>query len=355
MNRWCPQSNAEDFDNVGLLIGDPETEFTGAIVSLDTTTDVIQEAIDKQCNLIVSFHPIIFSGLKKLTPNSYVQKTIIKAIEHKIAVYAIHTALDNHKYGVSHTMAEKIGLQNTRVFIPQKENLLKLNTYVPHEYLESVLEALHNAGAGKIGDYDQCSFVSGGKGSFRGNQKSTPSIGKPLEKSSVSESQIQVVFHRQYHKQIIKALIESHPYEEVAHEVYTLENRSDDTGMGIMGSFEKPMNENSFLELLKTKFGLSTIRHSRLLGKNIQNVVVLGGSGSFAINYLKPAKVDAFVSADLKYHHFFQTDDNMLFCDIGHYESEQFIQNLIYDFLRSKLPNFAVHLSKKASNPVYYF
>ncbi|MCY4162375.1 MAG: Nif3-like dinuclear metal center hexameric protein [Flavobacteriaceae bacterium] len=355
LNQWCSPSNAEDFDNVGLLVGNSDLECTGILISLDTTLEIVQEATEKKCNLIVSFHPIIFSGLKKLTPHTYVQKTIISAIENKIAIYAIHTALDNHKYGVSHLMAEKIGLQNKRVFIPQKGNLLKLNTYVPAQDLEKVLEAIHNAGAGKIGDYDQCSFVTNGKGSFRGNQESNPSIGKPLEKSSISESQIQVVFHRQYQQQIIKALMDSHPYEEVAYEVYSLENTSSETGMGVIGSFTKPINENTFLQLLRSKFASPIIRHSKLLGQNIKHVVLLGGSGSFAIDYLNPNQVDAFVSADLKYHHFFKAENQMLFCDIGHYESEQFTPHFIHEFLCDKLPNFAVHLSKIATNPVYYF
>ena len=355
LNDWCPPSNAEDFDNVGLLVGNPEIECTGVLISLDTTIAIIEEAIEKQCNFIVGFHPIIFSGLKKLTPDSYIQKTIIKAIEHKIAIYAIHTALDNHKDGVSQTMAKKIGLHHTKVFIPQKGNLLKLNTYVPHQHSEKVLAALHHAGAGKIGDYDQCSFTSHGTGRFRGNQQSHPAIGIPQEKSNVSETQIQIVFHKQYHRQIINALIESHPYEEVAYEVYNLENPSHETGLGIIGSFKEPISENDFLQLLKTKFQSPMIRHSQLLNKNIQHVVLIGGSGSFAIEHLTRAKVDAFVTADLKYHHFFQAENKMLFCDIRHYESEQFTQNLIYDFLTTKLSNFAVHLSKIRTNPVYYF
>ncbi len=355
LNDWCPSSNAEDFDNVGLLIGHPEIECTGILISLDTTAAIIQEAIEKQCNLIISFHPIIFSGLKKLTAHSYVQKTIIKAIEHKIAVYAIHTALDHHKDGVSQTMAKKIGLETTTVFIPQKRNLLKLSTYVPQQHSEKVLTALHYAGAGKIGDYDQCSFISNGIGSFRGNQQSHPAVGKPQEKSSVSENQIQVVFHKQYHHQIIKALLESHPYEEVAYEVYTLENTSHETGLGIMGSFKKPISENDFLQLLKITFESPMIRHSPLLKKTIQQVVLVGGSGSFAIKHLTSVDVDAFVTADLKYHHFFQAENKILFCDIGHYESEQFTPHLIYDFLKSKLSNFAVYLSNVRTNPVYYF
>ena len=355
LNHWCSLDNAEDFDNVGLLIGDPQWDLKGVLVTLDTTQEIIQEAIRKNCNLIVSFHPIIFSGLKSLTPKTYVQKTVIMAVENKIAVYAIHTALDNYRYGVSHVMAQKLGLIKTQVFIPKKGNLLKLSTYVPNDHLDSVLDSIHHAGAGQIGDYDQCSFTTEGQGSFRGNQNSNPAIGKPLEKTTVTETQIQVVFHKQYKNEIVKALKESHPYEEVAYEIFSLENPSKEIGMGIIGLFEKPLPEFDFLRLVKNRFGCHTIRHSKLIGRNIKTVVVLGGSGSFVLDSLKGKEIDAFISSDLKYHHFFQAENKMIFLDIGHYESEQYTKDLIYKFLCDKMSNFAVLLSETLTNPVYYF
>ena len=354
LEEWAPLVYAEDFDNVGLLVGDAQQECSGILVTLDTMEAVIEEAIYKDMNLIVSFPPIIFSELKKLNPKTRVERTVIKAIKNNISIYSIHTALDNHKKGVSNELAERLGLINNQILIPKKDILKKLTTYVPEENASELLKKLYEAGAGAIGNYDHCSFKTKGQGSFRGNEDSKPIIGEILNENHVKEVQININFKKHLHDKVLKILFKNHPYKEVAFEVKSLENINQKIGMGTIGVLKNPMDENSFLELLKGKLGLSFLRHSDLLNKKISKVAVLGGSGSFGINEARQQKADAFVTADLKYHDFFRSENQLLLVDVGHYESEQFTKNLIVDYLNEKIPNFAIDLSLTKSNPVNY-
>ena len=354
LEEWAPLAYAEDFDNVGLLVGDAQKDCSGVLITLDTLEAVIEEAIQKKMNLIVSFHPIIFSGLKKLNPKTYVERTIIKAIKNEISIYSIHTALDNQKHGVSNELAKRLGLINNRILIPKKDTLKKLTTYVPEENAFELLEKLYETGAGVIGNYDHCSFKNKGQRSFRKNEDSKPKIEEILNDNHEKEVQLNIVFKKHIHQKVLQVLFKNHPYEEVAFEVNSLENINQDIGMGTIGVLENPMDENSFLELLKVKLGLSMLRHSDLLNKKISKVAVLAGSGSFGINEARQQKADAFVTADLKYHDFFRSEKQMLLVDVGHYESEQFTKNLIVDYLNEKMPNFAIDLSLTKSNPVNY-
>ena len=354
IEEWAPLAYAEDFDNVGLLVGDAQQECSGVLVTLDTLEAVVEEAVQKKMNLIVSFHPIIYSGLKKLTPKTYVERTVIKAIKNDISIYSIHTTLDNHKQGVSNQLAKRLGLINNQILIPKKDNLKKLTTYVPEENATELLDKLYTAGAVAIGNYDHYSFNTGGQGSFRGNKDSKSNRGEILKNNKVKEVQLNLIFQKHLHQKVLQALFENHPSEEVAFEVNSLENTNQDIGMGTIGMLENPLDENSFLDLLKEKLGLSMLRHSDLLNKKISKVAVLGGSGSFGINEARQQKADAYVTADLKYHDFFRSEKQLLLVDVGHYESEQFTKNLIVDCLNEKLPNFAVDLSLTKSNPVNY-
>ena len=354
LEEWAPLAYAEGFDNVGLLVGDSQEECCGVLVTLDTLEAVVDEAIEKKMNLIVSFHPIIFSGLKKLNPKTYVERTIIKAIKNNISIYSIHTALDNHKLGVSNQLAKRLGLINNQILITKKDTLKKLTTYVPKENATELLEKLYEAGAETNGNYDHSNFKTEGQGSFRGNKDSKPNRGEILKHNKVKEVQLNLIFQKHLHQKVLQALFKNHPYEEVAFEVNSLENTNQDIGMGTIGTLENSMEENSFLELLKEKLGLSMIRHSDFLNKKISKVAVLAGSGSFAINEARQQKADAFVTADLKYHDFFRSEKQLLLVDVGHYESEQFTKNLIVDYLNEKLPNFAIDLSLTKSNPVNY-
>ncbi|CAL2092713.1 Nif3-like dinuclear metal center hexameric protein [Tenacibaculum sp. 190524A05c] len=350
----APLSYAEDFDNVGLLVGNYKTEVTGVLVTLDTLEEVVDEAIENNCNLIVSFHPIIFGGLKKLNGNNYVERAVLKAIKNDIAIYATHTALDNSNVGVSAKMCEVLQLQNTKTLIPKKGNIKKLTTYVPFRDANNLREKLFEAGAGNIGNYDNCSFNVEGKGSYRGNEHSNPTVGKKGELQYEEETCITVTFESHLEGKILGQLFQKHPYEEVAYEVITLNNKQQNVGMGMIGEFEEAIDENEFLKLVKSTFKTGCVRHSKLIGKSVKKVAVLGGAGSFAISNAIREKADAYISADFKYHEFYKAENRILLADVGHYESEQFTKNLLVDHLTKKFTNFAIRLSEKRTNPIYY-
>ena len=354
IEAFAPLNYAEDFDNVGLLVGDKNAEVTGALITLDTLEATADEAIAKNCNLIVSFHPIVFSGLKKITGRNYVERVVLKAIKNDIAIYAIHTALDNQHKGVNDMICEKIGLVNRQILIPKKNSIKKLLTFVPKNDAEKVRKAIFDAGGGSIGNYDNCSFNVNGHGSFKGNESSNPVIGERGSIHFEEETQIGITFPAHVEGKVLNALFTSHPYEEVAYEVTSLENTNQHLGMGMIGELEEPQDEKTFLEFIKLTFKTGCIRHSELLKKPIKKVAVLGGSGAFAIENAKKAGADMYITADLKYHDFYKAEQNIVLADIGHYESEQFTKNLLYSFLTKKFSNFALILAETNSNPIKY-
>uniref|UniRef100_UPI0040489644 Nif3-like dinuclear metal center hexameric protein n=1 Tax=Mariniflexile sp. TaxID=1979402 RepID=UPI0040489644 len=355
LEELAPLAYAEDFDNVGLLVGNKNTEITGVLVTLDTLEAVVDEAIKENCNLIVSFHPIIFKGLKKLTGKNYVERVVMKAIKHDIAIYSMHTALDNALNGVNDMICNQLQLRNKHILIPQSETIKKLTTYVPKEEAEQLRNALFIAGAGSIGNYSNCSFNVEGYGTFNGNENTNPTKGQKGTLHTENETKITVTFPKHLESQVLQTLFKSHSYEEVAYEVVTLENKNQHIGMGMVGEWEESMSELDFLVFLKDKMNTQSIRHSAFLDKKIKRIAVLGGSGSFAIEAAKSAGADAFVTADLKYHDFFTAENNILLADVGHYESEQFTKNLLVAYLTKKITNFAIILSKTNTNPVKYF
>ncbi|WP_025742341.1 Nif3-like dinuclear metal center hexameric protein [Aquimarina pacifica] len=354
LENLAPLAYAEDFDNVGLLVGNTETTVTGIIVTLDTLENVVDEAIEKKCNLIISFHPIIFKGIKKFNGSNYVERVVIKAIKNDIAIYAIHTALDNALHGVNDMICEQLGLRNRTILIPQSGNIKKLITYVPLEKAETLRNALFNAGAGSIGNYNDCSFTSQGVGTFKASENANPSVGQIGKIHHEEEAQIQVIYPKHCENNILKTLFENHPYEEVAYEITTLENKNQHIGMGMVGELPEAINEVAFLQHIKKVFKTGCVRHSALLNKPIKRVAVLGGSGSFAIKDAQRAKADIFITADLKYHQFYEAEGKLILADIGHYESEQYTKNLIISYLRKKISNFAIILSDKNTNPIQY-
>jgi len=354
LEEIAPLAYAEDFDNVGLLVGSYTQEVSAILVTLDTLENVVDEAISNNCNLIVSFHPIIFSGLKKITGSTYIERVIIKAIQNNIAIYSMHTALDNSKEGVNAKICEVLEILDPQILIPQKSTIKKLTTYAPINTSEKIKNALFEAGAGNIGNYSNCSFTTTGTGSFRAENDANPTIGKIGETHFEEEVQINVTFSASIEKKVMNALFKNHPYEEVAYEVLTLENENHDIGMGMIGILKKPMGENDFLKLVQERMNASGIRHSKLLNKDIEKVAVLGGSGAFAINAAKAAGADIFITADVKYHQFYTAENKMVIADIGHFETEQFTKNLLVDYLTKKIPNFAIRLSESKTNPIKY-
>ena len=354
LEELSPLAYAEDFDNVGLLVGDYKMQVSGILVTLDTLESVVEEAIENKCNLIVSFHPIVFKGLKKLTGKTYVERVVMKAIKHDIAIYAIHTALDNALQGVNDMICQKLGLSNRKILIPQTGTIKKLTTYVPANEAQELRDELFKAGAGTIGNYSNCSFNVEGTGTYKGNSNSNPTIGEKGVTQHQGETQISCIYPKHLESKILKTLFSAHSYEEVAYEINTIENKNQDIGMGMTGELENEMDEQSFLSLVKSKMNTSCIRHSNFRNKTVKKVAVLGGSGSFAISAAKAANADVFITSDLKYHDFFTAENKILLADIGHYESEQYTKNLLVGYLTKKIPNFAIILSNTNTNPVKY-
>ncbi|MFK5974448.1 MAG: Nif3-like dinuclear metal center hexameric protein, partial [Flavobacteriaceae bacterium] len=330
------------------------TEVSGILVTLDTLENVVDEAIAENCNLIVSFHPIIFDTLKKLTGASYVERVVIKAIENKIAIYSMHTALDNASEGVNTTICDILGIKNRSVLIPKKKSIKKLTTYVPVDDCNTLKAALFAAGAGTIGNYSNCSFTTEGTGSYKAGASANPTKGEIGRTHYEKETQINVTYAISDEGKVLRALSKNHPYEEIAYEIITLENTDQNIGMGMIGELDRAMEGGAFLQHVKEKMKASCIRHSQILNKKIKKVAVLGGSGAYAIGAAKSAGADAFVTADVKYHQFYNAEEKLLITDIGHYETEQFTKNLLVDYLSKKIPNFAIRLSASKTNPINY-
>jgi len=351
----APPSLQESYDNAGLTTGEENAECKGILVSLDATEAVIDEAIRKNCNLVVSHHPIVFSGLKRITGKNYVQKAVIKAIKNDIALYAAHTNLDNIINGVNGKIANLLGLKNVSILSTKENQLKKLYTFVPADHADKVRQAIFDAGGGHIGNYDECSFNADGFGTFKGGMDTDPYVGKPGELHKENEIKIEVIFPAWIENRIIKNLLTAHPYEEVAYDIIKLENKFSSIGSGIIGDLDKTMDESSFLKLLKEKFRLQVIKHTQLLNRPIKKVAACGGAGSFLISSALAAGADIYITSDIKYHEFFDANDRMIIADIGHYESEQFTINLLQEFLEQKFPTFAVLKTEVITNPVRYF
>ena len=353
LENWAPPALQESYDNSGLITGNKEDEFTGAIICLDSTEAVVQEAIDKGCNLIIAHHPIVFSGIKKLTGQNYVERTLLLAIRNNIAIYAIHTNLDHVQTGVNKEISDRLGLINTRILQPKKNQLLKLITYVPHAHAETVRVALFQAGAGHIGNYDECSFNLEGIGTFRPSCDANPFVGEAGKRQLEPETRIELVAPVWLQDRISKALFEAHPYEEVAYDWTILENPMQTVGAGMLGELAEPVDSLKFIKHIKQVFG-GVVRHTSITKSQIKTIALCGGSGSFLLQDAIRANADIFISSDFKYHQFFDADQRIMIADIGHFENEQFTIPLIHRFLNEKFPNFAGYLTTILTNPIHY-
>ena len=355
LEDFAPLAYQEEYDNCGLLAGDKNWEATGALLTLDCTEEIIEEAIQNKCNLVIAHHPIIFSGLKKITGATYIERTLIKAIKNDIAIYACHTNLDNMKQGVNKKIAEKLGLENLKILAPKQHHLKKIVVFIPTIHHEKVLEALFIAGAGNIGNYSNCSFNLEGSGTFKGNDLSKPFIGRPNELSREKEIRTEVIFESAQQGKIISALLKAHPYEEVAYDIYRLDNGYQGIGSGMVGDLKAGMNVMDFLNHVKKTFKVPSIKHTKSWEKEIKKVAICGGSGRFLLKNAIQSGADAFITSDFKYHEFFDAENKLLVVDTGHYESEQFTPEIFYDIIQKKFTTFAIHLSKINTNPINYF
>jgi dinuclear metal center YbgI/SA1388 family protein len=356
LEEVAPLSLQEPYDNSGLIVGDPNAVIQKVLVCLDVTEAVVDEAVRNNCGLIVSHHPIIFKGLKSLVPRGYVERTVIQAIRHDVAIASMHTNLDNSPIGVNKRIADKLDLIETTILEPKEGLLRKIITYVPQNKADTVRQAMFEAGAGSIGNYDSCSFNVVGEGTFKANSFAKPFVGQQDKLHTETEMRIEVVVPHFYVNKVIEALLKSHPYEEVAYDVYSLENSWRNAGSGMVGFLKQPMHEKDFLDLVRSTFDVPVLRHSPFLNKIIHKVAVCGGSGAFLLPTAKRANAEAFITADIKYHDFFDADKALFMVDAGHFETEQFTKELIADILRKKIPNFAVLFSEVNTNAVgYYF
>lgn len=354
LEQYAPLSFQESYDNSGLLVGNKNNVVTQVLISLDVTEEVIDEAISNGCNLIISHHPLIFKGLKSLTGKHWVERCVIKAIQHNIALYAIHTNLDHVHLGVNRQIADQLGLRHLTILAPKKDTLSKIITFVPTEAVDQVLDALYTAGAGSIGNYDHCSFQVEGTGSFRPGKNANPYIGKPHQDESASEKRLELIFPTFLSNKILLALKSSHPYEEVAHYITPIANSNQEVGSGMVGILAEPMTAHAFLKFLKDKMKTECIRHTAICKDKVQKIAICGGAGSFLLEKAVSSSADVFITGDFKYHDFFEADQRIIVADIGHYESEQFTKDLLFDILSKKFTNIALLLTEVQTNPIKY-
>lgn len=350
----APLSYQEDYDNSGLIVGDPSRDVSRALVSLDCIESVVDEAIEKGCDVIISHHPIVFRGLKKFNGRSYVERVVMKAIRHDIALYAIHTNFDNVLDGVNKKICDKIGVTNCSILKPKDGQLRKLVTFCPDADADKVRNALFAAGAGGIGNYSECSYNTEGFGTFKAGKTTDPHVGEIGERHREPEIRIETIYPANIERRVIAALLEAHPYEEVAYDLYPVGNAYQSVGSGMVGTLEQPMEEMEFLKHVKAQLKADVVRHTALRGKEVRKVAVCGGAGSFLLPFAKGAGADVFITADYKYHEFFDAEGKVVIADVGHFESEQFTQELLLEIITKKFPTFAVHLTENNTNPISY-
>jgi dinuclear metal center YbgI/SA1388 family protein len=355
IEQLAPPSLQEAYDNAGLIYGNPAMELTGILIALDATEAVIEEAIRKNCNLVVTHHPIVFSGLKRFNEQHYVDRALVKAIRHEIALYACHTNLDNTLHGVNGAIAAAFELQQVTVLAPKPGQLLQLSVYVPNTHIEQVKSALFEAGAGTLGNYKQCSFSALGLGSFTPTAGAQPHIGTLGIATTVEETKLELVFPVWTQSKVIQALHQAHPYETPAYNLFTIQNLNPEIGSGVVGYLPQGLSESDWLAKVAKTCKVPVVRHSPLLGKQIEKIAICGGAGSFLIKQALALGADALLTADLKYHEFFEANDQILLTDPGHFESEHFTIDLLYTIIQEKFPTFAVLKSSIQTNPVHYY
>lgn len=361
LDQLAPFAYQMSFDNSGLQVGHPEDPIEKILCTLDVTDAVLEEAIQQQADCIVAHHPLIFSPLKKLTGQTPTERLVIKAIRHGIGIYAVHTNLDQVSEGVNQRLAQALGLTNTQILQPSNRALKKLVTFCPsmnsedgHYYPGIIRQALFEAGAGQTGGYDQASFNAKGKGTFRAPEGSSPFVGKEDQMHVQEEVRIETIFPSAIQGQVISALQSAHPYEEVAYDVYTLDNTFNDVGAGMLGKLPEAVGEMHFLRDLKANLHAQGLRHTALTGNHIERVALCGGAGRFTLSKAVKEGADALVTADFKYHDFFDVDQQLLLVDVGHYESEQFTPEILYNYIAKELPETSVTISACNTNPIYY-
>jgi dinuclear metal center YbgI/SA1388 family protein len=355
LESLAPPAYQESYDNAGLITGSSSWECAGVLTTLDATEEVVKEAILRGCNLIVAHHPIVFRGLKRLNGANYIERTVIAAIKGDVAIYAIHTNLDNVTAGVNGRIAALLGIVGGKPLLSREGVLQKLFCFVPVDHLEAVRSAVFAAGAGHIGRYSECGFAAEGSGTFLAGEGTQPFIGQQGSRHTEKEARLEVILPAHLSGNVVKAMIGAHPYEEVAYDLVALANTHPEVGSGLVGELGEEMPERAFLDRIKSVFGVPVIRHTRLTGRGVKRVAVCGGAGSLLISNALSAGANFYITSDVKYHEFFDAGDGMVIADVGHFESEQFTVDLLFEVLREKFRNFAVLKSDVKTNPVHYY
>ena len=354
IERIAPLATQEGFDNAGVQVGNVNQSATGALLCLDITESVIEEAIELGYNLVIAHHPLVFKPFKALTGANYIERCVMLACKHDLVIYGAHTNLDNAVGGVNYKLAELLGLQNVRILSPQKGNLLKLVTFVPEDAAEIVRTALFNAGAGGIGDYDSCSFNAHGTGTFRASEKCNPYCGEIDKLHQEKEVRIETILPSYLKTTVTRALLSVHPYEEPAYDFYALENTWKQVGSGVVGELMSEEDELLFLQRIKDILRADCVRHSPLTGKKVREIAICGGSGAFILPEAIAFGADVFITGEAKYNDFYNVEDKILLAVVGHYETEICTKDILFDILSKKFPTFAVQIANTNSNPVKY-
>ncbi len=351
---FAPLPLQESYDNAGLQVGLYEAEVKGALLCLDVTEEIIDEAVTSECNLIISHHPLLFKPLKRITGANYIERCVIKAISNNIAIYSAHTNLDNAAGGVNFKIAEKLGLKNVKILSQKENSLLKFAVYVPLSHAENVRNALFNAGCGTIGNYDCCSYNIAGEGTFRAGEKCSPYCGTIGELHTEKEVRIETVLPTHLKNRALKAMLAAHPYEEPAYDIYPLCNVWPTAGTGVTGELDEPIDAIDFLHKIKKTFNVERLTHTALQGKKITRVALCGGAGASFAKEAAAAGADIYITGEGHYHDMFNYTDGMIMAVIGHYESEQYTTELLSELLTQKFPDLKITTTKKRTNPIYY-
>lgn len=354
LEQYAPLSTQESYDNSGLIVGSSHQEVTGVLISLDCIEATVDEAIQKNANLIIAHHPIVFKGLKKLNGKNYVERTVIKAIKNDIAIYAIHTNLDNYINGVNAKIGDRLGIYKRNILAPMEGHLEKLVVFAPKLKAQEVRKAMFDAGAGEIGNYSHCSFNGVGEGTFKAGDNSDPFVGKKGEIHHEEELKIEVIVPKSIRPKVVHSMMAAHPYEEVAFDVFQLNNPNFYMGAGMYGDLEEAIPTEDFLKFVKQKMKAGVVRYTPVVNDSVQRVAWCGGAGSFLIHQAKAVGADIYITGDVKYHEFFDAENDLVIADIGHYESEQFTIELLSEYIMENFPNFAVHLTRVNTNPINY-
>ncbi|MCX6144050.1 MAG: Nif3-like dinuclear metal center hexameric protein [Ignavibacteriales bacterium] len=357
--EWTPRWTAWERDNVGIQIGRRSRKVANLLIALDATPEIIEEAVTRKTDLIVTHHPLLFRPPSSISDSDYVGAMVLSLAEKRIALFSAHTNLDSATGGVSYTLAQALGIAKPAFLVPLKDTLVKIVVFVPEQHVDAVAAAMASSGAGIIGEYQSCSFRMTGKGTFRGSAHSTPALGKPLRLEEVPEIRLEMMVPRPRVTAVVAAMKSAHPYEEVAYDLYTLENGNPNVGMGAIGELSKPMTLGAFLSRVKRTLRANSIRFSGSMSQTVKRVAVCGGSGSELLENAIRDKADVFVTADVRYHGFHSASGRIALVDAGHYETEHIVLNSIAERLRSwakaRNEKLVVTISKQSTNPIHSF